>query len=109
MYCLAAAVLGVVIGAGGHALYERQVVRDDIDRGAEFAEVVRDSGFDLGRQEQNLPRLCERMAEALYGNDMFDGAADGWAPRAEKGFYVGCSGIPVGGVGVPGSDDAGGD
>jgi len=107
-FCLAAAVCGVVIGAVGHLLYQRQATADDMRGGAAFAELLRESGFELGRQERDLPQVCERTAEAIYGNDMFDLAADGWAPRRQKAFYVGCSGTAVGGVSVPGTDDGGG-
>lgn len=92
---IVAAALGAVVALFAAWLLQRNfVLQDDTDRGARYADMLRDQ-VELGRDEQRLPTLCEQAAEAFYGHAMFE-YEKGYAPRNEKAFFNACSGWAVG-------------
>jgi hypothetical protein len=56
-------------------------------------------GNSIRTETHPSTRLCGRIADGLYGRPM--GYVDGsWAPRSEKAFYAGCTGVNY----MPGGD-----
>jgi hypothetical protein len=71
------------------------IVDDDIARGQDYRHYLeRNTSFPVGTTD-----FCRSAAEEFYGEPILDAPRHGDPTPAEKAFFVGCSGMAVGGYG----------
>ena len=103
-------LIGLVVGAlvalvASWILARNFILHDDSERGARYRDTVIDTQPSASRSPRTSTTKCQLAAEAFYGHDILGGNYD--ATPEEKAFFVGCSGMSVGGQG--GGRSGGGD
>jgi hypothetical protein len=90
-------VVAIVFVLWANWFLQRNVILgDDTARGERFGAALRAANA-LTSVQIDVTDQCRLAAEAFYGHGILDG--HGGAPPAERAFFVGCSGMTVGGHG----------
>jgi hypothetical protein len=93
-----AAVLVLLTVLGTVVVQKYLVLSDDVARGERYAAAFSpDPAAESDRMSQ-LADACQAAAELFYGHPILEGQTD-FAPRDEKAFYVGCTGLSLWGIG----------
>jgi hypothetical protein len=77
-------------------LQRNVILGDDTARGERFGAALRAASAQAS-VPVDISDQCRAAAEAFYGHGILDGHGD--APPAERAFFVGCSGMFIGGHG----------